>query len=314
MANQHTTDHTVRSDTDGAATLASGDRPSTLFKQRQVRSNRFLRRIKAEKKAFLGIIFVVLLGIIALLGPQLAPHDPDNDDFNVLEAPSLSHPMGIDSYGRDLFSRVILGTRISFIVGILGALLAMVIGVTFGLLAGYYLGWIDMIIMRAVDLIWAFPAIILAMAFVAIYGAGARNVILAIGLANIVTFARIVRGQVLSLREEDFTLAARAIGVRDWRIMLIHILPNVAAPIIVQATLTVGFGILTETGLTFLGLGVNPTTPTWGQALNESRNFIQQAWWLAVFPGLAIGFTVLSLNLFGDGLRDALDVRSVGDG
>jgi peptide/nickel transport system permease protein len=188
-----------------------------------------------------------------------------------------------------------------------------VIGVTFGLLSGYYLGWIDMIIMRVVDLIWAFPGIILAMAFVAIYGAGARNVILAIGLANIVAFARIVRGQVLSLREEDFTLAARAIGVRDWRIMLIHILPNVAAPIIVQATLTVGFGILTETGLTFLGLGVNPTTPTWGQALNESRNFIQQAWWLAVFPGLAIGITVLSLNLFGDGLRDALDVRSVGD-
>ena len=167
--------------------------------------------------------------------------------------------------------------------------------------------------MRLVDLICAFPAIVLAMGLVSIYGAGAKNVILAIGLANLVAFSRIVRGEVLSLREADFTLAARAIGVRDWRIMLEHLLPNVAAPIIVQTTLTVGFGILTETGLTFLGLGVDPTTPTWGQALNESRNFIHQAWWLAVFPGLAIGFTVLSLNLFGDGLRDALDVRSVGD-
>ncbi|HEX5163914.1 MAG TPA: ABC transporter permease [Thermomicrobiales bacterium] len=312
MANQRTVDPSVRPDADGAATL-DGGRATPLFEQRKVQRNRFMRRIRAEKKAFLGIIFVVLLGIVALLGPQLAPHDPDNDDFNFLEAPSMSHPMGTDSYGRDLFSRVIIGTRISFTVGILGALVSMVIGVTFGILSGYYLGWIDMVIMRVVDLLWAFPAIILAMAFVAVYGAGARNVILAIGLGNLVAFARIVRGQVLSLREEDFTLAARAIGVRDWRIMFLHLLPNVAAPIIVQMTLTVGFGILTETGLTFLGLGVDPATPTWGQALNESRSFIQQAWWLAVFPGLAIGFTVLSLNLFGDGLRDALDVRSVGD-
>jgi peptide/nickel transport system permease protein len=281
--------------------------------QRTAEGSRFLRRIRAEKKAFLGLIFVVLLGIVALTGPWLAPHSPDATRFDLLAAPSRAHPMGTDSFGRDLFSRVILGTRVSFTVGIIGALVSMTVGVTLGLLAGYYLGWIDMLIMRIVDLIWAFPAIILAMAIVAVYGAGMRNVILAIGLANIVAFSRIVRGQVLSLREADFTLAARAIGVRDWRIMLRHLLPNVAAPIIVQTTLTVGFGILTETGLTFLGLGVSPTTPTWGQALNESRNFMQQAWWLAVFPGIAIGFTVLSLNLFGDGLRDALDVRSVGE-
>ncbi len=313
MADQPTVDRPAVTAPDGSTTSMTGDRRNVLTEQREVQSNRFLRRIRAEKKAFLGIIFVIVLGIIALFGPALAPYDPDNDDFEFLEGPSLNHPMGTDSFGRDLFSRIIIGTRISFSVGILGALASMVIGVGLGLLAGYYLGWIDMFIMRAVDLLWAFPAIILAMAIVAIYGAGARNVILAIAITNMVAFSRIVRGQVLSLRESDFTLAARAIGVRDWRIMYRHLLPNIAAPIIVQTTLTVGFGILTETGLTFLGLGVNPTTPTWGQALNESRNFIQQAWWLAVFPGLAIGFTVLSLNLFGDGLRDALDVRSVGE-
>ena len=312
MANPHAADRRI--DAGEHLDPRADDRHGPLTEQRQSQGNRFLRRIKAEKKAFLGLIFVALLGVVALIGPWLAPYDPDNDDFTFLEGPSVSHPMGTDSFGRDLFSRVVIGTRISFTVGILGALVSMVIGVTLGLLAGYYLGWIDMAIMRVVDLIWAFPAIILAMGMVAVYGAGARNVILAIGLANMVAFSRIVRGQILSLREADFTLAARAIGVRDWQIMVRHLLPNVAAPIIVQTTLTVGFGILTETGLTFLGLGVNPTTPTWGQALNESRNFIQQAWWLAVFPGLAIGFTVLSLNLFGDGLRDALDVRSVGDG
>lgn len=311
MARPPATEQPAIADANAASLAADGRR--ALTEQRQTQSNRFLRRIKAEKKAFLGLIFVVLLAVIALVGPTLAPYDPDNDDFSFLEAPSLRHPMGTDSFGRDLFSRVLIGTRISFTVGILGALLSMVAGVTLGILAGYYLGWVDMVIMRTVDLIWAFPAIILAMGMVAIYGAGARNVILAIGLANMVAFARIVRGQVLSLRDADFTLAARAIGVSGPRIMARHLLPNVAAPIIVQATLTVGFGILTETGLTFLGLGVNPATPTWGQALNESRNFIQQAWWLAVFPGLAIGFTVLSLNLFGDGLRDARDVRGVGD-
>ena len=284
-----------------------------LGEERTAQGSRFLRRIKAEKKAFLGLILVVLLAFVSIAGPWLAPYGPDNTTFDQLAAPTLHHPMGTDSFGHDLFSRVILGTRVSFTVGIVGALISMVIGVALGIVAGYYGGWIDNLSMRVVDLIWAFPAIVLAMGLVSIYGAGERNVILAIGLANLVAFSRIVRGEVLSLREADFTLAARAIGVRDWRIMLRHLLPNVAAPIIVQVTLTVGFGILTETGLTFLGLGVNPATPTWGQALNESRNFIHQAWWLAVFPGIAIGFTVLSLNLMGDGLRDALDVRNVND-
>jgi peptide/nickel transport system permease protein len=281
-------------------------------RRREAQGNRFWRRLRAEKKAFLGLFFVAFLAFVALFAPLLAPHDPDEDDFDLLQSPTFSHPMGTDSFGRDLFSRVIVGTRVSFVVGIVAAIISMFIGVTAGLLAGYYGSWTDSVIMRGVDLLGAFPGIVLAMALVAVYGAGMKNVILAIAVANVIAFSRIVRGQVLALREEDFTLSARAVGVRDFRIMFRHILPNIAAPIIVQVTLVVGFGILAETGLTFLGLGVNPATPTWGQALNESRDFISSgAWWLAVFPGLAIGFTVLSLNLFGDGLRDALDVKGV---
>lgn len=290
----------------------ASDRLTELAEERrEAQGNRFWRRLKAEKKAFLGLFFVGFLALIAVFGPYLAPYDPRADDFRLLEGPSLRHPMGTDSFGRDLFSRVLVGTRVSFVVGVVAALISMVVGVTIGVVAGYYRGWVDSVLMRFIDMLWAFPGIILAMALVAIYGAGMKNVILAIAVANVIAFSRIVRGQVLSLREDDFTTAARAIGVRDGRIMLRHILPNVSAPIIVQVTLTVGLGIIAETGLTFLGLGVDPSTPTWGQALNESRNFIRQAWWLAVFPGLAIGFTVLSLNLFGDGLRDALDVKGV---
>lgn len=311
MADQHSAEPIMARAVD--MDVAADERLGRLTDQRTAEGSRFWRRIRAEKKAFLGLIFLVLLIFISIAGPWIAPYGADNVDFDQLAKPTLHHPMGTDSFGHDLFSRVILGTRVSFSVGIIGALLSMIAGVAGGVIAGYYGGWIDNLIMRIVDLIWAFPAIVLAMGLVSIYGAGMRNVIIAIAIANMVAYARIVRGDVLSLRASDFTVAARAIGVRDWRIMLRHLLPNVAAPIIVQMTLTVGFGILTETGLTFLGLGVNPATPTWGQALNESRNFIHQAWWLAVFPGLAIGFTVLSMNLLGDGLRDALDVRNVND-
>ncbi|MGH9173171.1 MAG: ABC transporter permease, partial [Vicinamibacterales bacterium] len=197
--------------------------------------------------------------------------------------------------------------------GIAAAVTSMIVGVMLGLAAGYYGGWIDSIIMRFIDLLWAFPVIILTVGMVAVFGAGARNVVIAIALAYLDDFARVVRAEVLSIREEEYALAARAIGLGDGRIMFRHVLPNTLAPIIVQATFAVGLGILAESGLTFLGLGVNPSTPTWGLALNESRDFIRQAWWISVFPGLAIVFTVLGLNLFGDGLRDALDVRSVGD-
>ncbi|MDQ3043587.1 MAG: ABC transporter permease [Chloroflexota bacterium] len=294
--------------------LAAAERLEALAEERRhAGGSRFWRRLRSERKALVGLCFVALLGLVAAIGPLLAPYDPEADDFLLFESPSWAHPFGIDSFGRDLFSRMIVGTRVSFTIGLSAALIAMVFGVLLGLIAGYYGGWIDSVIMRMIDLLWAFPVIILTVGMVAIFGAGARNVVIAIALAYLDDFARVVRAEVLSLRELDYTTAARAIGASDWRIMLRHILPNTAAPIIVQATFAVGLGILAESGLSFLGLGVNPTTPTWGLALNEGRDFVRQAWWISVFPGLAIMFTVLGLNLFGDGLRDALDVRSIGD-
>jgi peptide/nickel transport system permease protein len=274
---------------------------------------RLWRRLRGERKALAGLIIIAILALIAIFGPFLAPYDPDNDDFELLEPPSLEHPMGTDSFGRDLFSRVIVGTRVSFTVGFLAAGIAILVGGSLGLIAGYYGGWIDSVTSRAVDLLWAFPVIILAVALVAIFGAGFLNVVVAIAIAYVDDFARIVRGETLSLREHDFTLAARALGARDREVMGRHIGPNLVAPLTVQLSFAVGLGILAESSLTYLGLGVNPTTPTWGLALNEGRDFIRQAWWISVFPGLAIVITVMALNLLGDGLRDALDVRGVSD-
>jgi peptide/nickel transport system permease protein len=274
---------------------------------------RLLRRLQRERKAIAGLVIIALLTLLAILGPLLAPYHPDADDFGILQAPTLEHPMGTDSFGRDLFSRLIIGTRVSFSVGVLAATAALAIGGTLGLAAGYYGRWVDSLISRAVDLLWAFPVIILAVALVAIFGAGFRNVVIAIAVAYIDDFARIVRGETLSLREQDFTMAARALGARDDEVMSRHIVPNLVAPLTVQLSFAVGLGILTESTLTFLGLGVNPATPTWGLALNEGRDFVRQAWWISVFPGLAIVITVMALNLLGDGLRDALDVRGVSD-
>ena len=305
MASPSRADATVGGLTDRLEARAEERRAGT--------GNRFWRRLRGERKALVGLAVVALLAFLAVFGPALAPYDPDADDFDLFAPPSLEHPMGTDSFGRDLLSRMIVGTRVSFTIGVAAAALALAIGVVLGVLAGYYGGWVDSLISRGIDLLWAFPVIILTVGLVAVFGAGARNVVIAIALAYVDDFARVVRAEVLSLREEDFTVAARALGAGDGRIMLHHILPSTLAPIIVQATFAVGLGILAESGLSFLGLGVNPATPTWGLALNEGRDFVEQAWWISTFPGLAIVVTVLGLNLFGDGLRDALDVRSVGE-
>ena len=296
-----------------AADIARAPATAPTTARQQSSGFRLLRRLRSERKAIAGLIIIAVLALVAIFGPVLAPYHPDADDFGILQAPSLEHPMGTDSFGRDLLSRLIIGTRVSFTVGFLAAIVALTIGGTLGLMAGYYGRWVDSVISRAVDLLWAFPVIILAVALVAIFGAGFRNVVIAIAVAYIDDFARIVRGETLSQREQDFTMAARALGARDDEVMVRHIMPNLVAPLTVQLSFAVGLGILTESTLTFLGLGVNPATPTWGLAINEGRDFVRQAWWISVFPGLAIVITVMALNLLGDGLRDALDVRGVSD-
>lgn len=287
---------------------------TTMTARRQVESptatQRFWRSFKGDRKMIIGSTILLALILIAIFGPFITPYSPDADDYDLFAAPSWDHPFGTDSYGRDILSRMMDGARISLTVGISVAILSMVIGVTLGLIAGYYGGWLDSLIMRFMDFLWAFPEIILTVGMVAVFGAGIRNIIIAISIAYLDDFARIVRAEVLSIREEEYTIAARSVGASDRHIIIRHILPNTMAPIIVQATFAVGLGILAESGLTFLGLGVDPSTPTWGLTLSEGRDFIRQAWWISVFPGLAIMITVLALNLLGDGLRDTMDVRS----
>lgn len=295
-----------------SASLASGELTRASVETPSARK-RFWLRLLSDHKVQIGAVVVLVLTFLALFGPALAPYDHEADDFDLFAGPSRDHLLGTDSFGRDILSRMLVGTRISFSVGISVAIVSMVIGVTLGLIAGYFGGWIDSLISRFMDLLWAFPEIILAVGMVAVFGAGVKNIIVAISIAYLDDFARVVRAEVLRLREEDFSLAAKASGASHSRIMFRHILPNTLAPIIVQATFAVGLGILAESGLTFLGLGVNPSTPTWGLIINEGRDFVRQAWWISVFPGLAIMITVLGLNLLGDGLRDTLDVRGTQD-
>lgn len=269
----------------------------------------WLRYLWRNKPAMVGLTFLLLMIISAIFAPAIAPHDPNAQAFEFLEAPSLAHPLGTDDLSRDLFSRIIYGARISLFVGVVTVLLSLVIGVLLGLLAGYYGGWIDNIIMRYIDLQWAFPNFIIAVYLVAVFGTGLENVIIAITLAFLDDFARIVRGMVLSIREREYILSARSLGASDARILLRHILPNAMAPVIVQATVSVSYAILAEAGLSFLGLGVKPSTPTWGLILSDARSFISRGWWLAVFPGLAITLTVLSINFLGDAMRDIFDVQ-----
>ena len=262
-----------------------------------------------DKKALIGTVVLTIFLIAAILGSLIAPYDPNGMDFDMMEPPSCSHPLGTDDLGRDLLSRVIVGAQVSLFVGVSTVIIALVAGLILGILAGYLGGWVDHIIMRYIDLQWAFPNFIIAVYLVAVFGTGLSNVIVAISLAFIDDFARIARGMVLSIKEEQYVAAARTVGVSDIRIMWRHILPNAAAPIIVLATVSVSYAILGEATLSFLGLGVDASTPTWGLILADGRSFISRAWWLGIFPGLAIMLTVLSINFIGDALRDFLDVR-----
>ncbi len=270
---------------------------------------RWVKLLLADRRALISLVVLVVLVGAAAFAPYVSPADPTSMAFGMMSPPSWAHPFGTDDLGRDLLSRVIYGARISLFVGIVTVVSSMVLGVIMGLLAGYYGGWLDTIIMRYIDLQWAFPNFIIAVYLVAVFGTGLSNVIVAVALAFLDDFARIARGMVLTIRERDYVEAARALGASDVRLMLRHILPNSLAPLIVQATVSVSYAILAEAGLSFLGLGVKASTPTWGLILSDARSFISRAWWLGIFPGVAIMITVLSINFFGDYLRDVFDVR-----
>jgi peptide/nickel transport system permease protein len=271
----------------------------------------YLERIKHNKMALSGLILIALLVTTALLAPWFAPYQPtDQVLLERLQAPSSKHWMGTDDLGRDIFSRMIYGARISLMVGFTAILIATFFGSLIGLISGYFGKWADSILMRTVDILLCFPTFFLILMVIAFLEPNILNVMIVIGLTSWTGLARLVRGESLSLREREFILAARALGCSYPRILFIHLLPNVAAPIIVSATLGIGNAILIESSLSFLGLGVQPPTPSWGNMLTAGKDYIYFAWWLSVFPGLAILLTVLAFNLLGEGLRDVLDPRN----
>lgn len=287
--------------------VAELTRPVVAAPRRSARV--ILRRLSRDGRATAGAVVLAVAVIGAIFAPWLAPFDPNDQTADILSSPGARHLLGTDDLGRDLFSRILFGARVSLFVGVATVLLATTFGVFMGVIAGYYGRWVDMLVMRYIDLQWAFPNFIIAVGLVAIFGTGLENVIVAITLAFLDDFARIARAMVLSIREEDYVAAAKAVGASDQRIVLRHVLPNAVSPLIVQGTVSISYAILGEAALSFLGLGVKPTTPTWGLILNDARPFFISAWWLGVFPGLAIMLIVLAINFVGDGLRDLLDVR-----
>ncbi len=267
-------------------------------------------RFKRNRLAVSGLVIVLVLVTVAIFAPLLAPYDPLKVDFEAsLKPPSGEHLLGTDLLGRDIFSRILFGSRVSLQVGIIAVGIAVSIGLVMGLIAGFFGRFVDVIIMRLVDITYAFPFLLFAIAIMTILGPGFINVFIAIGLISWAWFARVVRGSVLSVREQEFVLAARAIGVGPVRTMMRHILPNVIAPVIVGAALNSGYAILAEAALSFLGIGVQPPSPSWGLMLSDARNYMNTAPWMTLYPGIAISLTVLGFILLGNGLRDAIDPR-----
>ncbi len=268
------------------------------------------RRLIRHRLAMFGTVTLLLVVVMAVLGPGITPYDPNAMDFAQRFAnPSFEHWMGTDDFGRDIFSRIIIGARVSLQVGFVAVSVATIVGTSLGLIAGYSNRIADEVIMRAMDVLYAFPAILLAIAIMAALGRGIGPAMIAIGVVYIPIFARIARAAVLGIRNEEFIIAAKAMGAGDIRILLTHVLPNVLSPIIVEITLSLAFAILTEAALSFFGLGTQPPDPSWGRMLSEGRDFFRQSGWMGVFPGLAIFFTVMGFNFLGDGLRDALDPK-----
>ena len=275
-----------------------------------MRQREFWARLKRNRMAMAGLGLVLGLFVVSIFAPWLAPYDPNHIDLKqVLMAPSQAHLLGTDTLGRDVLSRIIYGSRVSLKVGFVAVGLATLIGLLVGALAGYYGGWVDSALMRLVDLMLCFPAFFLILAVIAVLEPSIWNIMAVIGLTGWMGVARLVRAEFLSLREREFVTAARALGAGDVRLILRHMLPNALAPVMVSATLGVAGAILTESALSFLGLGVQPPTPSWGNILTAGKDNIEIAWWLSVFPGLAILVTVMSYNLLGEGIREAIDPR-----
>ena len=273
-------------------------------------AKRALLRLVRRRGAMLGLTIVLAFVLIAVFAPVIAPQDPLQTSWSaVRKAPSAQYLFGTDEIGRDVLSRVIWGARASLLAGLVSVCIAMALGVPIGLLAGYVGGWVDGLISRFTDSMLAVPFLILAIALAAFLGPSLTNAMIAIGVSATPIFIRLTRGQVLSVKVEDFVEAARAVGNPHWRIALRHILPNILPPLIVQATLAIAAAIIAEASLSFLGLGQQPPAPSWGSMLNTAKNYVDNAPWMAIWPGVSIFLLVLSFNLLGDGLRDALDPK-----
>jgi len=268
------------------------------------------QRLTSKRMAMVALAVLIVLVLLAVFAPLVSPYDPlEMGTGPGLGGPERAHLFGTDLFGRDVLSRVIYGGRVSLAVAFAAVLFSSIVGVILGLAAGYYGKWLDTVVMRAMDMLLAFPGIFLALAIVSLLGPGLNNAVLAVGISAIPTYTRTVRGCVLSAKENLYVDAAHAVGVPDSRIMIRHVLPNVIAPVIILMTLGVAWAILNICSLSFLGLGTQPPTPEWGTMLYEGRGYLREAWWVTTFPGLAIMVTVMAVNRFGDGLRDALDPR-----
>lgn len=268
------------------------------------------KRLCRRKPAIFGLIVFLVVICSALFADFLAPYPPNHMLPGLqLSYPSFSHPMGTDMLGRDVLSRIIYGSRVSVYVGLVSMIMASLIGIPLGLISGYFGRWVDQLIMRLMDVMLAFPIFLLAIMIMVVLGASTTNVCIALGIVYIPRYARLVRGSVLSIRESEYIEAVRALGIKKWRIFTFHILPNCLAPVLVMLSLSIGVAIIAEASLSFLGMGTQPPTPSWGSDLRDALSLLEINPWLAIFPGLAILVTVLGVNMLGDGLRDAIDPR-----
>ncbi len=271
----------------------------------------FLRKFSRRKTGLIGLVIILLVVIISLFAPLLAPYHPidDSDYSNRVAAPSAEHLFGTDEFGRDIFSRVLYGARVSTLISVGAILISSAAGTILGLISGYYGGWIDSVLMRIVDGIMSFPPILFAIALMAALGSNIVNIVIALSIIYTPLFARLIRGCVLSIKEKEYVDAIRVVGGSNLRLMVKHILPNCLSPLLIQITTYFAYAILAEAALSFIGLGVPQPEPSWGNILYDGRQFMREAPWISIFPGLAIAVTVLGLNLLGDGLRDYLDPR-----